>query len=187
MLLSQRSWSRSLLGLLVAFGLAGPATASDDSDSDDTRSMTGVWVTKPASRLVLQDPGGPVPEATLMRWELEEDEHGLITGYNSYLSADDEGGNASRGTLCMVGARIGNRVVLEEAYAVYDGEQTPALATIPIFVFDCAGSGRKKIRCLGHGLSNIQPTALKATLVRSRTAGQQFPVPEIARSVCQPD
>ena len=121
-----------------------------------------------------------------MRWELEEDENGLITGYNSYFSADDEGGSRSRGTLCMVGARIRNRVVLEEAYAVYNGAPTPELSTIPIFVFDCEASGRKKIRCLGHGLSNIQPTALKATLVRSKRAGELFPVPEVAREICQP-
>ena len=185
----QRSWLplfHHFLGLLVVLGLAAPVPASADSDSHDRRSMTGVWLTRPASQFVLQDVGGPVPEATLMRWELEEDENGLITGYNSYFSADDEGGSRSRGTLCMVGARIRNRVVLEEAYAVYSGAPTPELSTIPIFVFDCEASGRKKIRCLGHGLSNIQPTALKATLVRSKRAGELFPVPEVAREICQP-
>ena len=185
----QRSWLPSFhhfLGLLVVLGLAAPVPASADSDSHARRSMTGVWLTRPASQFVLQDVGGPVPEATLMRWELEEDENGLITGYNSYFSADDEGGSRSRGTLCMVGARIRNRVVLEAAYAVYSGAPTPELSTIPIFVFDCEASGRKKIRCLGHGLSNIQPTALKATLVRSKRAGELFPVPEVAREICQP-
>lgn len=184
-----RSWLplfRHFLVLLVVLGIAAPVPTSADSDSDDSRSMTGVWLTRPASRFVLQDVGGAVPEATLMRWELEEDENGLITGYNSYFSGDDEGSSRSRGTLCMVGARIGNRVVLEEAYAIYNGVPAPELSTIPIFVFDCHTGGRKKIRCLGHGLSNIQPTALKATLARSRRAGELFPVPEAAREICQP-
>ena len=121
-----------------------------------------------------------------MRWELEEDEDGLITGYNSYFSTDDDRESPSRGTLCMVGARIGNRVVLEEAYAIFNGEPVPDLSAIPIFVFDCETGGRKKMRCLGHGLSNIQPNGLKATMVRSRRAGERFPVPEAAREICQP-
>ncbi|MEE2679939.1 MAG: hypothetical protein VX546_15255 [Myxococcota bacterium] len=176
---------RKLFVFLLAIGVVAPVAAS--ADSDKRRSLTGVWITKPASRFVLQDVGGPVRESTLMRWELEEDEDGLITGYNSYFSEDDAGESRSRGTLCMVGARIGNRVVLEEAYAVLDGEPVPNLSSIPIFVFDCQTGGRKKLRCLGHGLSNIQPNGLKATLVRSRRAGERFPVPEAARQICQPE
>ncbi|NRA00644.1 MAG: hypothetical protein HRU01_29510 [Myxococcales bacterium] len=183
---SRPSLLHHFLCFLLVFGLAGPALASDDSDSNDKRSMTGVWLTRPASQFVLQDFVGPVPEATLMRWELEEDENGLITGYNSYFSEDDEGESASRGTLCMVGARIGNRVVLEESYAIDNGVPAPEFSTIPIFVFDCSARNGKKIRCLGHGLSNIPPTALKATLVRSQHAGEQFPVSEAAREICQP-
>ena len=89
----------------------------------------------------------------------------------------------------MVGARIGNRVVLEEAYAIYNGiaEPDPVFSsTTPIFVFDCQAGGRRKLRCLGHGLGNIQPTALKATLVRSARASETFPVPPEAREICQP-
>ena len=185
----ERCWSPSLhhfFSLFVVLGLGASVSASADSDSRDRRSMTGVWLTRPASQFMLQDVGGPVPEATVMRWELEEDENGLITGYNSYFSADDEGGSPSRGTLCMVGARIRNRVVLEEAYAIYKGTPFPEFSAIPIFVFDCEVGGHKKIRCLGHGLSNIRPTALKATLVRSQHAGEQFPVSEAAREICQP-
>ena len=82
-------------------------------------------------------------------------------------------------------------MVLEEAYAIYDGAPLPDVSTTPIFVFDCETSGSRKIRCLGHGLGNllgrpIQPTALKATLVRSRLAGHVFPVPAAAREICQP-
>ncbi|MEE2677941.1 MAG: hypothetical protein VX546_05110 [Myxococcota bacterium] len=175
---------RSLFVFLLAIWVLAPVVGN--AGSNDRRSLTGVWVTKPASRFVLQDVGGPVRESTIMRWELEEDEDGLITGYNSYFSTDDDRESPSRGTLCMVGARIGNRVVLEEAYAIFNGEPVPDLSAIPIFVFDCETGGRKKMRCLGHGLSNIQPNGLKATMVRSRRAGERFPVPEAAREICQP-
>ena len=68
--------------------LALPAFADSDSDEDEKKkTMTGVWVTRPAAPFVYQDPDGfelgvaaPVKEITLMRWELEEDENGLITG-----------------------------------------------------------------------------------------------------------
>ena len=175
---------RSLFVFLLAIWVLAPVVGN--AGSNDRRSLTGVWVTKPASRFVLQDVGGPVRESTIMRWELEEDEDGFITGYNSYFSTDDDRESPSRGTLCMVGARIGNRVVLEEAYAIFNGEPVPDLSAIPIFVFDCETGGRKKMRCLGHGLSNIQPNGLKATMVRSRRAGERFPVPEAAREICQP-
>lgn len=184
MLRSRLRFPGYFLCLLIALGIAA---IPDTADAGDRRSMTGVWLTRPASQFVLQDTEGPVPEITVMRWELEEDENGLITGYNSYISIDDSGESRSSGTLCMVGARIGNRVVLEEAYAVLDGVPQPDLSTHPIFVFDCEARGRKKIHCLGHGLSTIQPTALKATLVRSRYAGDPFPVPDAAREICQPD
>ena len=156
--------------------------------------MTGVWLTVPPAPFVLQDPdgaapgvAGPLKESTLMRWELEEDEKGLITGYNTYYSQDENGENQSRGTLCMVGARLGSRVILSEAYAVFDGVPVPELSTTPIFEFNCKKRGRKKLRCLGNGLSNIQPTALQAVLVRLKNPGDAIPVPEAAREVCQPD
>ena len=121
--------------------LALPAFADSDSDEDETKkTMTGVWITRPAAPFVYQDPDGfelgvaaPVKEITLMRWELEEDENGLITGYNTYYSMDDQGGSQSRGTLCMVGARQGSKVLLSEAYAVYDGYPVPELSTLTIF------------------------------------------------------
>ena len=116
---------RSLFVFLLAIWVLAPVVGN--AGSNDRRSLTGVWVTKPASRFVLQDVGGPVRESTIMRWELEEDEDGLITGYNSYFSTDDDRESPSRGTLCMVGARIGNRVVLEEAYAIFNGEPVPDL------------------------------------------------------------
>jgi hypothetical protein len=174
---------------LLALVIAAPANA----DSDEKKTMTGVWLTMPAAPFVYQDPDGfepgvasPVKEATLMRWELEEDENGLITGYNTYFSMDDQGGSRSRGTLCMVGARQGSQVLLSEAYAVYNGFPVPNQSTLTIFRFNCKQRGGNKIRCLGDGLSSIPPTVLKAVLVRSRRPGDVIPVPAAAREICQP-
>jgi hypothetical protein len=192
---SLRSAVPHLLVLSLSFSLlALPAFADSDSDEDETKkTMTGVWITRPAAPFVYQDPDGfepgvaaPVKEITLMRWELEEDEHGLITGYNTYYSMDDQGGSQSRGTLCMVGARQGSKVLLSEAYAVYGGFPVPELSTTTIFRFDCEKRGRNKLKCIGDGLSSIPPTVLKAVLVRSKRAGDVIPVPEAAREICQP-
>ena len=180
---------------LVALASAAPVFADSD-DRGRRKSLTGVWLTRPAAPFVLQDPdsgvpdgtqGRPVKEATLMRWELEEDENGLITGYNTYYSQAEDGSSQSRGTLCMVGAQIGSRVILTESYAIYDGVPVPQISTTAIFAFDCEQRGRNNMRCIGHGLSNIQPTALQANLVRSKRAGDIIPVPEAAREICQPD
>ena len=178
-----------LLPLILA---AVPATA--DSDSREKKTMTGVWLTRPAAPFVYQDPDGfgpgvvaPVKEVTLMRWELEEDEDGLITGYNTYYSMDDQGGSQSRGTLCMVGARQGSKVLLSEAYAIYNGTPVPELSTVTTFRFSCDRRGGKKLRCLGDGLATIPPTVLKAVLVRSDRLGDVIRVPEEAREICQPD
>ena len=185
---------RSLVLVFCSFFLllmAAPVSAS--SDSHKKKTMTGVWLTKPAAPFVYQDPDGfqpgvaaPVKEATLMRWKLEEDENGLITGYNTYYSMDDQGGSQSRGTLCMVGARQGSKVLLSEAYAVYDGYPVPDQSTLTIFRFNCERRGGNKLKCLGDGLSSIPPTVLKAVLVRSKREGDVIPVPDAARAICQP-
>ncbi len=187
---------RSLVLVFCSFSLllmAAPVSASSDSDNKKKKTMTGVWLTKPAAPFVYQDPDGfqpgvaaPVKEATLMRWELEEDENGLITGYNTYYSMDNQGGSQSRGTLCMVGARQGSKVLLSEAYAVYDGYPVPDQSTLTIFRFNCERRGGNKLKCLGDGLSSIPPTVLKAVLVRSKREGDVIPVPDAARAICQP-
>jgi hypothetical protein len=171
--------------------VAMPATA--DSDSRVKKTMTGVWLTRPAAPFVYQDPDGfdlgvaaPVKEVTLMRWELEEDENGLITGYNTYYSMDDQGGSQSRGTLCMVGARQGSKVLLSEAYAIFNGHPVPELSTVTTFRFNCERRGGNKLKCLGDGLASIPPTVLKAALVRSDRLGDVIAVPEAAREICQP-
>jgi len=183
--------SSHALSISLLLFMACPVAA--DSDSENKKTMTGIWLTRPAAAFVYQDPDGfedgvaaPLKEISLMRWELEEDKNGLITGYNTYYSIDDQGGSQSRGTLCMVGARQGSNVLLSEAYAVYDGFPVPALSTVTIFRFNCKMRGENKLKCLGDGLSSIPPTVLKAALVRSKLPGDAIPVPEAAREICQP-
>ena len=177
-----------ILTLTLGFAATTPAIAGGRS-----KALTGTWVTRPPASFVYQDPDGyapgtpaPIKESSLMRWELVEDEDGLILGYNTYYSQENPGENTSRGTLCMVGARQGSRIVLTEAYAILDGEPVPDLSTIPIFEFNCESNGRKSLRCIGNGFSNLQPTALQAVLRRAKNADQLPPVPNAAREICQP-
>ena len=111
---SRTQINRWPLVLFLVFGFA--ATAPALASADSRKSTTGTWVTQPAAPFVYIDPDGyapgvaaPLIEVTLMRWELTEDEDGLILGYNTYYSHDNEGENQSRGTLCMVGARCARR------------------------------------------------------------------------------
>ena len=188
---SRTQINRWPLVLFLVFGFA--ATAPALANANSRKAMTGTWVTQPAAPFVYIDPDGyapgvpaPLIEVTLMRWELTEDEDGLILGYNTYYSQDNEGENRSRGTLCMVGARQRHRIAFSEAYAIYDGDPVPEFSTVPIFQFSCEQKGRKKLHCLGTGLSNLQPTALRAVLERVKHPENLPPVPEAAREICQP-
>ena len=178
-----------VLFLVFGFAAAAPALASANSG----KSTTGTWVTRPAAPFVYVDPDGyatgvaaPLIEVTFMRWELTEDEDGLILGYNTYFSTDSEEENTPRGTLCMVGARQGRSIVFSEAYAIYNGDPVPESSTVPIFQFSCEQKGKKKLHCLGSGLSTLQPTALRAVLERVKHPEDLPPVPEAAREICQP-
>ena len=153
------------LGFLVVLVLVAAAPANADSekrDSERRRSMTGTWETRTSAPFIIQRISGPTRHFTEMIWELTEDEAGLIIGVNSFESSDANGENPSRGSLCMVGARNQSRVVLSEGRL-----DTP---DIPIFVFECTMRGRNQIRCLGSGLSTLEPIALHAVLVRSSSA-----------------
>ena len=178
-----------VLFLAFAFAAATPVLANENS----RKTMTGTWVTQPAAPFVYIDPDGyapgvaaPLLEVTFMRWELTEDEDGLILGYNTYYSKDSEGENQSRGTLCMVGARQGRQIAFSESYAIYNGDPVPEFSTVPIFQFSCERKGKRKLHCLGSGLSNLQPTALRAELQRVKNPEDLPPVPEAAREICQP-
>ena len=188
---SRSQINRWPLVLFLVFGFA--ATAPALANANSRKAMTGTWVTQPAAPFVYIDPDGyapgvaaPLLEVTFMRWELTEDEDGLILGYNTYYSKDSEGENQSRGTLCMVGARQGRQIAFSESYAIYNGDPVPEFSTVPIFQFSCEQKGRKKLHCLGSGLSNLQPTALRAELERVKHPEDLPPVPEVAREICQP-
>ncbi|MDE0886030.1 MAG: hypothetical protein OSB70_10910 [Myxococcota bacterium] len=141
--------------------------------------MTGLWATETPSPFVIQYAEGPLKELTKMAWTLSQDEDGLITGFNTYLSEDDQGNPVSVGALCMVGARIGSRVVISEAPV-----EAP---TLPIFVFECEQRNNRKLTCLGHGLANLEPIALQATLVRQEESIEAVDlVTDEILAVCQP-
>jgi len=179
---NSRNYQRllTLLVSLAALALA-PAhvAASDDDDDRKRRTMTGLWVTRTAAPFVIQYDDGPAKEFTKMAWTLSQDENGLITGFNTYLSKDAEGNEVSAGALCMVGSRIGSRVVISEAPV--------EASTIPIFVFNCEQRNNKKLRCLGNGLANLEPIALQATLLRRDEPIEAVDlVTEEILAVCQP-
>ena len=58
---------------------------------------------------------------------------------------------------------------------------------IRIFVFGRNKGGRDKVRCLGGSLSDIQSTALRAVLVRSKRPRDVIRVPKAVREICQPN
>lgn len=150
-------WS-PFLGVLAVMGLLG--APSVNAGWGGGRSLSGIWKTRvPAPFIMVQPETGATPQFTDMTWTLSEDEDGLVTGVNSYVSSDASGENPTEGSLCMVGARDRSRFVLSEGRL---GEPD-----IPIVVFDCEMRGRNRIRCLGSSLSTLPPLTLQAVLVRS--------------------
>lgn len=144
------------------------------------RTMTGLWVTRAPSPFVIQYDSGPSKEFTEMAWTLVEDENGLITGFNTYLSTSSVETSITKGALCMVGARVGSRVVISEAPV--------EASTTPIFVFECERRKNKTLRCLGHGLANIEPITLQARLsLREESIEAVDRVTEDILAVCQPE
>ena len=91
--------------VLFATGLAMTASAGPSEAREAKRSMTGVWVSNPPASWVVRYEGGTLAGSTLMRWELEEDENGLISGFNIWHSPLLEVGVPQVGAYCMVGAR----------------------------------------------------------------------------------
>ncbi|MDG2333209.1 MAG: hypothetical protein P8Q97_03190 [Myxococcota bacterium] len=175
-----RRLSITLFSLIALALLAPPVGASDDDRPRKQRTMTGLWVTETASPFVIQYGDGPSKELTRMAWTLSQDEDGLITGFNTYLSGDLSNATGSAGALCMVGARIGSRVVISEAPV-----EAP---TVPIFVFECEQRNNRKLTCLGHGLANLEPIALQATLLRQKDSIEAVDlVTDEILAICQPN
>ena len=149
--------------LLVAVpfvaGVLAMSAVADRDHRDDEKTMTGVWLTESPAGWVVQSEAGVFSGDTRMRWELEEDENGLISGFNLWFSAStvSEGG-PSVGAMCMVGARNGGNVVITEAQ-IRD-------RLVPTFEFECKHRRGDHARCVGNGLASQPPVALTGRMMR---------------------
>ena len=100
-----------------------------------------------------------------MRWELEEDANGMISGFNIWYSPSVSGGPGTRGAMCMVGARDGSRVVITES-SVQD-------RLLPTFEFTCTHRKGRHARCLGAGFSDQPPVALRGGMTRVKDPAER--------------
>lgn len=158
-----RSWlAAPFVVLLAALFLA--TTAHADSDSHKQRSMTGVWFTKTPPRWIVLYELGTLAGEVGMRWKLEEDENGLVSGFNICHSPNPEEGALGIGGMCMVGARNGSSVVIAESQMINPD--------VPTFVFNCTHRRGNKARCLGNGLSVQPPVALNGNMTRVKNPGE---------------
>ncbi|HIG71685.1 MAG: hypothetical protein ABGY10_00495 [bacterium] len=176
--------SLAVLTLGTSTALASGGENEKEARKNETnrgrRTMTGLWVTRAPAPFVIQYDSGPTQELTEMAWTLVEDENGLITGFNTYLSTSSVDNPVTKGALCMVGARVGSRIVISEAPI--------EASTTPIFVFECEQRKNKTLRCLGHGLANIEPIALQARLsLREESIEAVDRVTEDILAICQPE
>ena len=155
------TWMLLVAVPFVAGVLAMSAVADRDhrDDRDHQKTMTGVWRTESPAGWVVQSEAGVFSGDTRMRWELEEDENGLISGFNLWFSAStvSEGG-PSVGAMCMVGARNGGNVVITEAQ-IRD-------RLVPTFEFECKHRRGDRARCVGNGLASQPPVALTGRMKR---------------------
>ena len=112
-----RTWLTALLIMPLAALFLTTAAYADDDDDDrgNRRSMTGVWVSTAPAWWVVRYELGVLAGDVQMRWELEEDENGLINGFNIWHAPNPEEGVLGIGAMCMVGARNGSHVVISEA------------------------------------------------------------------------
>lgn len=167
--------------VILALGilLVGPAAHSDSKDTE--KSMTGVWFTRAPAGWIVQTELGVFTGDTQMRWELDEDDNGLIQGFNIWYS-----GNSAEdlgvGAMCMVGARDGSRVVITEASVTN--------RLLPTFEFSCTHRKGSRASCLGAGFSDQPPVALQGKMVRVKNpARRDENLPDLAigavRDFCQ--
>ena len=120
--------------------------------------MTGIWFTETPASWVVQTEVGAFSGSTKMRWELQENANGTISGFNIWSSPSISGGPGVGGAYCMVGAREGSRVVITEA-SVED-------RLLPTFAFTCTHQKGRHARCLGAGFADQPPVALRGRLTR---------------------
>ncbi len=149
--------------LLVAVpfvaGVLAMSAVADRDHRDDEKAMTGVWLTESPAGWVVQSEAGVFRGDTRMRWELEEDENGLISGFNLWFSPSSVSeGRPSVGAMCMVGARNGRNVVITES-RIRD-------RLVPTFEFECGRRRGDRARCVGNGLASQPPVALTGRMMR---------------------
>ena len=162
-----RSWlAAPFVVFLAALFLA--TTAHADSDSHKQRPMTGVWFTKTPPRWIVLYELGTLAGEVGMRWKLEEDENGMISGFNIWYAPNPEEGAPGIGAMCMVGARNGSQVVISEA-----GIFNATGPLVPSFEFECKRGKGNRARCVGNGFSVQPPVALSGNMKRVKHPGPQ--------------
>jgi len=147
----------ALLGLALSTAMAFSAGCGQ-ANGNSEESMTAIWFTQPPASWIVETEVGPFSGLTQMRWELEEDSNGIISGFNIWYSPSISGGPGTGGAYCMVGAREDSRVVITEA-SVED-------RLLPTFSFTCTQLDRLNLRCLGAGFADQPPVALRGQLTR---------------------
>ena len=152
---------------LAAVFLTTVSQADDDAD-DDRRSMTGVWVTSAPAWWIVRYELGALSGSVQMRWELEEDENGMISGFNIWHAPNPEEEALGIGAMCMVGARNGSQVVISEA-GIFN--ETGPL--VPSFEFECKRGKGQRARCVGNGFSVQPPVALSGNMKRLKRPGPE--------------
>jgi hypothetical protein len=161
---SQSSW---MLLVAVPFftGVLAMSAAADRDHRDDEKVMTGVWRTESLAGWVVQTEVGVFRGDTRMRWELEEDENGLISGFNLWLSPSSVSGQLPAiGAMCMVGARKGSNVVITES-RIRD-------RLVPTFEFECKHRKGDRARCVGNGFASQPPVALTGRMTRKEDSDE---------------
>jgi hypothetical protein len=161
---SQSSW---MLLVAVPFltGVLAMSAVADRDHRDDEKVMTGVWRTKSLAGWVVQTEVGVFRGDTRMRWELEEDENGLISGFNLWLSPSSVSGQLPAvGAMCMVGARKGSNVVITES-RIRD-------RLVPTFEFECKHRKGDRARCVGNGFASQPPVALTGRMTRKEDSDE---------------
>jgi len=175
------TWKLLVAVPFLTGALAMPAMADRDHREDE-KTMSGVWRTESPAGWVVQSEAGVFRGDTQMRWELEEDENGLISGFNMWFSPSSvSGGRPSVGAMCMVGARNGRNVVITES-RIRD-------RLVPTFEFECKHRRGDRARCVGNGLASQPPVALTGRMMRLENSDEdagELPVPLInaVRTFC---
>ena len=178
-----RPWLTALVLIPLATAFLTTSSQADDEEEEDRRSMTGVWVTSAPAWWIVRYELGALSGSVQMRWELEEDENGMISGFNIWYAPNPEEGAPGIGAMCMVGARNGSQVVISEA-----GIFNATGPLVPSFEFECKRGKGNRARCVGNGFSVQPPVALSGNMKRLKHPGPETELGDLVldevRSFC---